>query len=78
MRRIFLQFIFGFTMLALLNASGVASAAVTPPPSSEPTTVQECKQGGWKNFGELFKNQGDCVSFVVTGGRNLPSGPALH
>lgn len=36
-----------------------------------------CKAGGWKNItgltGEpLFKNQGDCVSFVETGGLNDP------
>lgn len=27
-----------------------------------------CKDGGWQTYG--FKNQGDCVSYVVTGGRN--------
>ena len=37
-----------------------------------PTTQQECKNGGWRDFG-VFKNQGDCVSFVTTGGRNQPS-----
>lgn len=57
----------------------MALAAVTPPPPpSEPTTTAECKHGGWKNYGDLFKNQGDCVSFVVTEGRNEPSGPPLH
>jgi hypothetical protein len=38
-----------------------------------PTTKQECMSGGWRRFGR-FTNQGDCVSFVVTGGRN-PPGP---
>jgi hypothetical protein len=38
-----------------------------------PTSIDECKNGGWKTFG-VFKNQGDCVSFVVTKGRNPPSG----
>lgn len=33
-----------------------------------------CKNGGWMSFGTLFKNQGDCVSYMVTGGRNLPAG----
>lgn len=38
---------------------------------------EDCKAGGWKNFHDLsgaplFKNQGDCVSFVATGGRNDP------
>jgi hypothetical protein len=39
-----------------------------------PTSKDQCKNGGWKTFG-VFKNQGDCVSLVATGGRNLPSGP---
>ena len=37
-----------------------------------PTDKDQCKQGGWQTFG-IFKNQGDCVSFVATGGKN-PSG----
>lgn len=38
-----------------------------------PTNKDQCKKGGWENFGGIFKNQGDCVSFVVTGGKNLPA-----
>ena len=30
-----------------------------------PTTQDQCKNGGWKTYG-VFKNQGDCVSFVAT------------
>jgi hypothetical protein len=30
------------------------------------TRKDECKNGGWRNYG-VFKNQGDCVSFVATG-----------
>lgn len=41
---------------------------------SLPTTKDQCKNNGWKSYGTLFKNQGDCVSFVATGGRNLPAG----
>jgi hypothetical protein len=37
-----------------------------------PTTQAECKNGGWMNYGTTFKNQGDCVSFVKTGGKNEP------
>lgn len=33
-----------------------------------------CKKGGWMAFQPAFKNQGDCVSFVATGGRNEPAG----
>jgi hypothetical protein len=29
-----------------------------------PTSKEQCKNGGWRTFG-VFKNQGDCVSFVV-------------
>jgi hypothetical protein len=36
-----------------------------------PTSKDECKHGGWRSFG-VFKNQGDCVSFVATGGKNPP------
>jgi hypothetical protein len=38
-----------------------------------PTSKDECKQGGWQSFG-VFKNQGDCVSFVATGGKKTPAG----
>jgi hypothetical protein len=38
-----------------------------------PTTEDQCKNGGWRDFG-VFKNQGDCVSYVATGGKNPPGG----
>jgi hypothetical protein len=37
-----------------------------------PTTKDQCKNGGWRNYGE-FKNQGDCVSFVASKGKNPPA-----
>lgn len=43
-------------------------------------TKDDCKQGGWQDFtGEdglpgPFRNQGDCVSFFATGGRNPANG----
>lgn len=37
-----------------------------------PTDKDQCKKDGWKIF-KVFKNQGDCVSFVATGGKNLPA-----
>jgi hypothetical protein len=40
---------------------------------SRPTTKDQCKNGGWKSYG-VFKNQGDCVSYVATKGKNRPSG----
>ena len=39
-----------------------------------PTSKDQCKNGGWRNYGATFKNQGDCVSFVATGGKNPPAG----
>jgi hypothetical protein len=39
---------------------------------SAPVDKSECKNDGWKTFDAAFKNQGDCVSFVETGGRNPP------
>ena len=33
----------------------------------------DCKKGAWEDWG-VFKNQGDCVSYVVTNGRNAPAG----
>jgi signal peptidase len=39
---------------------------------SLPTNKDQCKNGGWKKYG-VFKNQGDCVSFVATHGKNPPA-----
>lgn len=42
------------------------------------TTAADCKKNGWRSMvdsaGSKFKNQGDCVSFYATGGRNLGAG----
>ena len=36
-----------------------------------PLTLDACKNGAWQTFNNpVFKNQGDCVSFVATQGRN--------
>jgi len=60
------------SLLSALFAFG-ASATITPPPSTLPTLKSECKNGGWQIYG-VFKNQGDCVSFVATQGGNQPDG----
>ena len=45
-----------------------------------PTSKDECKKNGWATFvnvntdQEIFKNQGDCVSFVASQGKNRPAG----
>jgi hypothetical protein len=38
-----------------------------------PTSKEQCTNGGWRRF-PGFKNQGDCVSFVATGGKTPPAG----
>jgi len=39
--------------------------------SGSPTNKEQCKNGGWQSFeNPAFKNQGDCVSFVATGGKD--------
>ena len=59
-----------------------ASAAGTPPPGhgtttsttlpdGGPHTTDDCKKGGWERYG-IFRNQGDCVSWVATHGKNEP------
>jgi hypothetical protein len=45
-----------------------------PETTSAPTTKDDCKNGGWQTFDQPFKNQGDCVSFVATKGKNPPNG----
>jgi hypothetical protein len=44
---------------------------VDAPPG--PTSKEQCKNAGWRNFG-AFKNQGHCVSYVATRGKNHPAG----
>ena len=37
-----------------------------------PVDKDSCKNGGWQQFG-WFKNQGDCVSYFATKGKNGPN-----
>lgn len=40
-----------------------------------PTNKDQCKNGGWHSFNTpKFKNQGDCVSWFATNGRNPANG----
>jgi hypothetical protein len=34
-----------------------------------PTSKDQCKNGGWRNFGTTFKNEGQCVAFVQRGAK---------
>lgn len=66
-----------FTVSFLLTTSQAFAAVIIPP---EQITVEQCKTGGWEYLsynGVVFKNQGDCVSFVVTDGKNLPDGAVV-
>jgi hypothetical protein len=40
--------------------------------AATPTSKDQCKNGGWRDFPQ-FKNQGDCVSFAATKGKNAPA-----
>ena len=53
-----------------LNASANLRSGESSRP---PLTKDQCKNGGWRTVPQ-FKNQGDCVSFVATGGKNPPTG----
>jgi hypothetical protein len=40
-----------------------------------PLDRDQCRDNGWGRFHDgsvRFKNQGDCVSYVSTGGKNRP------
>ena len=58
----------------LVDVGGVAGldykadVSFTPLPDSK----SQCVKGGWESYG-IFKNQGDCVSFVATVGKNPPA-----
>jgi len=62
-------------IVAVLTAIVIASPAFAAiiDPSEIPTNVEQCKKGGWQDY-QVFKNQGDCVSYVVTNGANQPAG----
>jgi hypothetical protein len=52
-----------------VNRDGDITVIDAPP---LPTTNDQCKNGGWRSYG-VFNNQGSCVSFVATGGKNPPA-----
>jgi hypothetical protein len=55
--------------LIFAGVSDLAKLVVT---CALPTTKEDCKNGGWRNF-PGFRNQGDCVSFVARHGKNPPA-----
>jgi hypothetical protein len=60
------------TWLPFFNDFAFKTYVVTDSTPPLPTTKDQCKKGGWMDFG-VFKNQGDCVSFVASGGENPPA-----
>ena len=56
----------------------ISSSISFLPSPALPASKDQCKNGGWRHLGDnqghLFKNQGDCVSFVATGGKNPAAG----
>jgi hypothetical protein len=58
-------------VITRVSVNGQALTAAVGPPTSK----DACKNGGWKTYNNpAFKNQGDCVSYVATGGRNPANG----
>ncbi len=77
------------TKIGLAGAalSLVSVLAVTTFAAPNKAGMEMCKDGGWKTAtasavttssssatSSAFKNQGDCVSYFASGGKNLPSG----
>ena len=57
----------------VIDQTAVVDQPCTDARPKEPTRLDQCKNGGWRTF-PGFKNQGDCVSFVATHGKNPPAG----
>lgn len=60
------------------TGTGFAQVTITYSTSEVPASKAACMNGGWQNLtdsnGTPFKNQGDCVSYVATGGKNPANG----
>ena len=50
---------------ATVPAGDVASGVAVSPAKRLPTSKEDCKNGGWRDFG--FKSQGQCIRFVQNG-----------
>ena len=49
----------------MLTCDSAATSLCLAPALS--TSKEQCKNGGWRNFGSAFKSQGQCVAFVQRG-----------
>ena len=45
------------------TTTAAPTTTTTTTPGNVPTTKEQCKNGGWRQFG--FKNQGTCIDFVM-------------
>jgi hypothetical protein len=76
----------GSRIIGLSGASSPADCDFVPPVSAAelieggisivdapalPSSKEQCKQGGWRAFG-VFRNQGDCITFVSGAGKPAP------
>lgn len=59
------------TLDTLANSPPETVCANILPGPTDPEV--DCKKGAWEDWG-VFANQGDCVSYVATNGRNGPAG----
>jgi hypothetical protein len=60
----------GETFTVFVTSGGVttsASATVWSCDPAQPTSTDQCRDGGWRTLGGAFKNQGQCVAFVQRG-----------
>ncbi len=56
------------------NVTNIIVNGVLQVPTTQ-AAKDQCKNGGWQDFtSPAFKNQGDCVSFFATGGKNAGNG----
>jgi DNA-binding beta-propeller fold protein YncE len=51
---------------ASVAAGGFPNAVAVSPPPRVPTSKEQCKNGGWRDFPQ-FRNQGQCIAFVNHG-----------
>jgi hypothetical protein len=59
----------GGTNGEIIVGGGPSPTPTATPAPAGPTSKDQCKHGGWRNFTvpRVFKNQGDCIKFVNTG-----------
>jgi len=61
----------------LVDNVKINSSTYTFDEGVDPSDKERCKNGGWEDFTAApgpFKNQGDCVSYFATAGKNKGSG----